>query len=103
MCVNPSRSTTSSISPFGDTRIPCSPNFAAIGSFASTTAGMGRTLVAGDWLGRDGSGVVQEATSTASAAKAVSARITPISTHAEGERASELYRIASVTGRSYPM
>src|SRR5437870_4444072 len=90
VCTKPSRSTTSTISPFGETRVPCSPNLAATGYFTSTGPSTGRAVGgAAVSLGRDCSGV-HESTSTASAARAPAMRITPISTYTPVEGASEL-------------
>src|SRR5712691_10484292 len=81
---------TSTISPLGETRMPCSPNFAATGYFTSTGPSAGRAVEgAGVAGGRDCSGV-HESTSTASAARTPAMRITPISTYTPVEGASEL-------------
>src|SRR5438093_5397877 len=81
---------TSTISPFGETRMPCAPNFAATGYFTSTGPSTGRAAPgAGVSLGRDCSGV-HESTSTDSAARTPAMRITPISTYTPVEGASEL-------------
>src|SRR5207244_4624675 len=69
---------------------PGPPNFGATGYSTSTGPSTGRAVDgAGVSLGRDSSGV-HESTSTASAARATTMRITPISTYTPVEGASEL-------------